>query len=372
MMITFVWQEHNLQRTQKNTNLLQRRSKEDRDQPVSTSLRILLVENNASNELAFRKAFEESDVASTIHSCADAAEALEQLGKDMSYDLLVINHSLPGLDGLGLCKKLLSQGTSLAMTLMVKPGEEQKAVEALKAGVDLYVMKDEAGSYLILLPGVLTELVARKQLMINSLAEKDIQMREIHHRIKNNLQVISGLLYKERNSLSDPQDIAVLAESQKRVQCIAVAHENMCRAANMTQVNMHDYLHRLVSDLLRTYGASPEIQAIMSVEELVMNPKKAIPCGLLVNEVVTNSLKYAFPDGQEGTIRVSLHQLDGEAASEVTLTISDDGIGLPDGFDIEQADTVGLQLVRLLSAQLNRNLDVTMQAGTTFRITFPL
>lgn len=206
-----------------------------------------------------------------------------------------------------------------------------------------------------------------ERIINDSLNEKEILLREIHHRVKNNLQIISSLLNLQSRYIKDSETLDVLKESQNRIKTMAIVHEELYRSPNLTNINFKEYLERLLSNLFYSYGVNGEfIETKFDLEESTISIDTAIPCGLIVNELVTNSLKYAFPDGEKGKIEVSLRSNN----ETYTLTISDNGVGLPESFEPENAETLGLQLVNSLVRQIGGVLEVKRNDGTEFKISF--
>ena len=201
-----------------------------------------------------------------------------------------------------------------------------------------------------------------------SLGEKEILLKEIHHRVKNNLQVISGLLDLQAHHISDPLSREIYKESQNRVVTMALIHEELYQSANISQVDFADYIRNLGKNLMISYGAERDrIRLDIKTEKAEMVVDTAIPCGLIINELITNSLKHAFPGERTGTISLSFKQL---RSKEFLLTISDDGIGIPEDVDIYSTSTLGMQLVTILVEQLGGTLKVKRRDGTSFAIRF--
>lgn len=203
-----------------------------------------------------------------------------------------------------------------------------------------------------------------------SLGEKEVLLKEVHHRVKNNLQVISSLLNLQARQLSDPSAHAVLSESQSRVQSIALVHEKLYQSADLAHIDFSGYLDDLVRNLFYTYNAAARgIAHHLEAAGSVLAVDLAIPCGLIVNELVSNALQHAFPAGRPGTVSVAL----GEPAPGVLeLAVADDGIGLPGDLEPEQyrAHSLGLDLVYTFAEQIDAKVEVQRQAGTSFRFRF--
>jgi len=202
-----------------------------------------------------------------------------------------------------------------------------------------------------------------------SLAEKEVLLQEIHHRVKNNLQVISSLLYLQAKGVHDPQVLAILEESRHRVRSMALVHEHLYQTDYPTHVDAAKYVRTLTSYLLRSYEVrADQIELKVEVDDLRLGIDSAVPCGLLINELVSNALKHAFPDGQKGEIQVALQAM---ANNDYRLIVTDDGIGLPGGIEGHSADSLGLRLVQTLTQQLEGVLELDTSAGTRFEIVFP-
>lgn len=199
-----------------------------------------------------------------------------------------------------------------------------------------------------------------------SLNEKELLLKEIHHRVKNNMQIISSLLNLQAGYIKDKEAADVLKESQARIVSMAMIHENLYRSDNLTGINFEDYIKHHIRNLFHTYNITQEnIEFNVTAPGVFLDIDTAIPCGLIINELVTNSIKHAFPDGV-GKITVRIEQ----EQNEYHLEVSDNGVGLPPDLDITQTQTLGLLLVNSLVGQLDGELEVVWGEGTSFHITF--
>ncbi len=201
-----------------------------------------------------------------------------------------------------------------------------------------------------------------------SLHEKDILLREIHHRVKNNLQIISSLLDFQTSTMTDQRILGILADSQNRIQSMALIHEHLYQSQSLAQVQFDQYINRLVKHLFFSFDEiMGHIEPIIQVEPILLNLETAIPCGLLINELVTNAFKHAFPNGESGEVKISLYQ---DQPGQFNLMISDNGIGLDSEIDLNHSSSLGLKLVKILSRQLNASVEYEVNQGTTFKIIF--
>jgi PAS domain S-box-containing protein len=213
----------------------------------------------------------------------------------------------------------------------------------------------------------ITEKKISDKEIYESLREKEVLLKEIHHRVKNNLQVISSILNLQSSFVKDAHTLEILEESRNRIRSMAMIHENLYRTTNFSSIDFKSYMENLSTNLIASYhvqSAKVHLRTEMDEVELVLD--QAIPCGLLVNELITNALKYAFVNRKEGEVFISMK----EENSNVLLVIEDNGVGLPKDFDMLKTDTLGLQLVATLTEQLDGQISVTTERGTKYLLTF--
>jgi PAS domain S-box-containing protein len=200
-----------------------------------------------------------------------------------------------------------------------------------------------------------------------ALQQKDMLLKEIHHRVKNNLQIVSSLLSLQAGYNPDPLVKELFADSQQRIQSMALIHEILYQSRDLGRINMADYLRTLASHLVRSYRTDDgQITLTLSVDQVLLDVDTAIPCGLLLNELISNCLKHAFPDHRKGEVSVDLHA---DPAGRVTLTVRDDGIGFPADADFRNSNTLGLQLITGLVEQLKGTVSMARDGGCAFTIT---
>ena len=201
-----------------------------------------------------------------------------------------------------------------------------------------------------------------------SLEEKEVLLKEIHHRVKNNLQVISSLLYLQAENVKDKQVLEMFQDSQSRVRSMALVHERLYQSPDLARVDFAEYLRSLVNHLFRSYGVNTNIiQLKINVGDVSLGIDTVIPCGLIINELVSNCLKHAFPDGREGEIRIELRP---DNDGQCTLMVSDNGVGFPKYVDLRNTESLGLRLVDMLVNQFEGTIELDRSVGTAFKITF--
>jgi PAS domain S-box-containing protein len=201
-----------------------------------------------------------------------------------------------------------------------------------------------------------------------SLREKEILLKEIHHRVKNNLQVIVSLLNLQASHTDDRRIADVFHESKNRIYTMALVHETLYRSNDFSRIKFSEYVKSMTRHILRSHSSAGPVEIDYDLDDVFLGLTSAIPCALILNELVTNALKHAFPDGRTGRIGIFLKPLRGGGHE---LKVMDDGIGLPHHLDVETTPTMGLSLVRILTSQLAGKLKVTRAGGTSFLIRFP-
>lgn len=207
---------------------------------------------------------------------------------------------------------------------------------------------------------------AENQLKI-SLKEKEILLKEIHHRVKNNLQIISSLLRLQTRYINDEQALEVFQDSHNRVRAMAIIHEILYQANDLTKIEVSEYIQSIVNNLFRSYGINTKINIKMNIQKTSLKIDTAIYCGLIINELVSNSIKYAFVNTQQGAIYIALIET---CPNNYSLTVSDNGVGLSKDVEIYKQESLGLQLVWSLVEQLEGKITLDNSSGATFNITF--
>jgi len=209
---------------------------------------------------------------------------------------------------------------------------------------------------------------AEEQIM-NSLREKEMLLREIHHRVKNNMQIISSLLWLQSGYIHDKKYLEMFRDSQNRITSMSLIHEKLYRSKDLEKIEFNGYIRDLLNHLFQSHGLKTgEIILNLNVDNVSLGIDQAIPCGLLINELITNSLKYAFPEDRKGEINVSLHLND---ENMVELVVGDNGVGIPSNVDFRKTESLGLRLVTILAEnQLQGKIDLDRTRGTEFKIEF--
>lgn len=219
--------------------------------------------------------------------------------------------------------------------------------------------------------GIVRDITERKkdqEQIQNSLKEKEVLLREVHHRVKNNMAVISSLLSLQSGYIDDPKSLSLFKESQSRIQSMALVHEKLYKSRDFSSIDVEDYIKTLINNIKRTFGGSNEVKTLVDVERIDLDIDVLIPCGLIINELLTNAFKHAFNGQDSPELMISMKKVNEE---NVQLAISDNGQGLPEGYDVSNTKGLGLKLVTLLVSQVSGKLEAKSEGGATFRIVFP-
>ncbi len=194
----------------------------------------------------------------------------------------------------------------------------------------------------------------------------EILLREIHHRVRNNMQIISSLLRLQGKKLGDTDSLEMLKVCQSRIQSMALIHEKLYRSKDLEKIDLAQYIQDLASHLFNTHGVSPDdIKLITMMRKIRIDIDRAVPFALIVNELLTNSLRHAFPKGKKGEIQIELRPI---SQNKVEFVVSDNGIGLPKDLDFRNVDSLGLKLVNDLVEQMDGNIELQIENGTSFKI----
>jgi len=251
--------------------------------------------------------------------------------------------------------------TPITLRLLSKDG---RCIWAEQRSVPIYAESGKLEAIESVTRDVTDRVLTESQLK-SSLEEKEVLLKEVHHRVKNNLQVISSLLNLQSSYVDDPHTRELFKESQNRVKSMAMIHERLYRSDDLMRIDFAEYIRGLVSDLFISYKSKSDgVQLRINVVESSIGIDAAIPCGLIVNELVSNALKHAFPNGRKGEIHIDFNRDD----EGFNLVVGDNGVGFPVGLDFRKTESLGLQLVNTLTDQIGGTIELDSSSGTEFRI----
>ncbi|HEY9595009.1 MAG TPA: histidine kinase dimerization/phosphoacceptor domain -containing protein [Spirochaetia bacterium] len=280
------------------------------------------------------------------------------VGKDVEQILYLYSFISPALfdKSLALVGEALSTGSPrmLAFDVDVQSGRRYYEERFVPSGADEVLV-------------VVREVTDRVK--AEEAGRKETLLKEIHHRVKNNLQVISSLLALQAGSTSDPTTRAMLTESRDRVRSMALIHEKLYQQDDQQGVSFAAYVRDLAAHLRHSYtGNSANVGVQIDAEEMSLDMDISVPCGLIITELLSNSLKHAFPEGRKGTITLAIAR---DPAGAITVTVRDDGVGFPPELDIRAPTTLGLRIVNTLVSQLKGEISLMRDGGATVVVTFP-
>ena len=307
-------------------------------------------------------------------------------------DLILLDIYMPGMDGYEACARLKADSRikhiPIVMLSAIKT-EVASRVRGLDAGADGFMTKLSDAQDLIAQINVMLrikksedelrrKIYEHEQIRDNlleseekikaSLKEKEVLLNEVHHRVKNNLQIISSLLNLQSQQLRDQHDIELFKDTRNRVFTMALIHEKLYKSKNLSQIDFGIYIRDLVSQLVYSYEVNrAKVKFTVKIDNIFLGVDMAIPCAQIVNELVSNSLKYAFPDNQKGELIIKFNK---DKKGKYILIISDNGIGLPKDLDVRETESLGLKIVNSLTEQIKGKIQLNRVNGTAFTITF--
>jgi len=357
-----------------------------------------MVDDSPGDRNLYRLQLEERFGSTLEFLSADSAAAGIELCMSAEPDCVLLDYKLPDMSGLEFLNRLGAgdpeDAPRFAVVMLTGLVDEQIAVDAMKAGVQDYLVKDRITSESLVSAiykatekvGLMRALKEERDRLATSLAEKEVLLKEVHHRVKNNLQVIASLLRLQADSFSNPglfealrqvQDCVeaiaqklsdTLRESQNRVESMALIHEQLYAAEDLRTVDLAKHVNLLAGNLFHSYGNPARISWSAQVEALQLGLDQAIPVSLILNELVSNALKHGFPDGALGSIRIEGRRENGRTV----ITVNDDGCGVPAGIDVQHPKSLGLEIIGILTKQLKGTFHLDRTHGTTFLVSCPL
>ena len=344
------------------------------DSPPST--RLLYIDDDRGLSRLVEKELGRHGYAVT---CAPDGDAGLDLLRTQAFDVCALDHYMPGREGLDVLPDILALNAPPPVVYVTGAQEGRIAVAALRAGAADYVIKDVSEDFTSLLRSALEDAVLRRRLQReNDAAQEEIRLardraetmlREVNHRVGNSLQLVSSFISLQLRHLSDDGARAALRESQARIEAVAHVHRRLYTSGDMSRVAMHDYLHGLMDELSKSIGpgeGSPRLT--VDAEEMTVTTDQAVSLGVVVTELVTNAVKYAYAPGQGGEIRIQLRP-DGEGRA--ILTVEDDGPGLGDG--VAKGTGLGGKIVSAMASGLRSALEFDPEhKGVRARLAFDL
>jgi two-component sensor histidine kinase len=349
------------------------------EQSAQHNISLLFVEDNETIRFLYNRLL--SKRVKDFYIGEDGQKGLELFQKHKP-DLIITDISMPIMDGLEMIRLIKEITPEVKVIVMSAYSIKEYFLEAINLGVNGYLIKPvDAKKLFSLIDDLASQILLKKELenreqqrrvaeenLRRSLAEKDILLKEVHHRVKNNMQIISSILKMQERQVEDPVLKEVLEESQNRIRSMALVHEDLYRNENLENIKFINYAKSLAGNLMRTFSDHQgKISIVYDIEDVLLPLDTGIPCGLIINELISNSFKYAFKDREKGTIKLGLQTSD---EGKYQLEVSDDGVGFDKAFEVEKAKTLGLKIVNKLVQQIDGTLEYDFSQGTKFIIRF--
>ncbi len=330
-------------------------------------IRVMLVEDNQGDALILSEMLKEIyDKQFKLVNFKRLDEGLKHLTEEL--DIILLDLNLPDSHGIITFKTMKKNAPNLPIIILTGLNDEDLAINIVSKGAQDYLVKGQIDKQL--LSKSIKYSIERKnienQLQI-SIEDKELLLRELHHRVKNNLMIIYSLLNLQSAYIKDEESKMIFKESQNRARSMALIHERLYQSTDLKRIDFGDYIRTLANDLYHTYVMDTNlIKLNVDVEDIKLDIDTSIPLGLILNELVTNSLKYAFPQGSHGEIDIIFHTQD----NKFLLEVKDNGIGFSKDIDYKNTDSLGLRLVTNLTDQIEGKIEFNNQPGTSFKIIF--
>jgi two-component sensor histidine kinase len=343
-------------------------------------MRVIMVDDSPADRKLCRILLEENYGSGLeLIEAGDGAQGLD-LCRSSAPNCVLLDYKLPDMTGLEFLSELTA-GTPadvpmFSVVMLTGLASEQVAVDAMKAGAQDYLVKDritaEALGSAVRKATEKVELIralkAKRDRLAASLAEKETLLKEVHHRVKNNLQVIASLLRLQAEGIGDPRLAVALEDSLNRVQSMALIHEQLYETEDLREVDLARHATLLATNLVQSYGIDHErICWRVNIQAVPLGVDRAIPAGLILNELISNALKHAFPGGRKGSLSIE----GGPRNGNVVLQVRDDGVGMPEVPDPRRPKSLGLEIVNILTRQLKGTFEIERGGGALCRLTFP-
>ncbi len=344
---------------------------------------VLFVEDNDTIRFLYNRLL--SKKVNRFYIAENGQHGLE-VYKEHRPDLIITDISMPIMDGLEMICHIKQSNPDVKVIVMSAYSIKEYFLEAINLGVNGYLIKPVEAKKLfelidelagnILMKRALAEKEEKRRIaeenLKRSLAEKDVLLREVHHRVKNNMQIISSILKMQERQVDDQRLKTVLGESQNRIRTMALIHENLYRNENLANIQFLNYVKSLASNLSRSYADKQGmIRFNYDIVDVFLPLDTGIPCGLIINELISNSIKYAFDGKERGTITIRLDRTNGNR-NKFELEVSDNGKGISKDIDIENTKSLGMKIVTRLVQQIDGTLHYDFDNGTKFIIKFKI
>lgn len=343
------------------------------------NISLLFVDDNATIRKLYKRLLEKH--VNHLYIAENGLHGLELYQKHKP-DLVITDMVMPVMNGLEMVKEIKKVAPDAKFVVMSAYSEKDSFVESIHLGIDGYLMKPVEAKKLLSLIDEFAGITLMKwelerkekkrqeaeDFLKKSLEEKDVLLREVHHRVKNNMQIISSILSMQSRNIDEPRLKAALQESQNRIHSMALIHENLYNHKSLANIMFSTYVKSLCGNIARTYANhQSNVQFDFKIDDAYLPMDIAIPCGLIINELISNSFKYAFINKKNGVISIHFTALHDD---EFELKVADNGIGIPDDVNILKTKSLGMKILHKLVQQIEGELQNDFSDGTNFTIKF--
>lgn len=343
------------------------------------NISILFVDDNESIRTLYRRLLEKH--VNHFYIARNGRQGLE-LYKQHRPDMVITDINMPVMDGLEMVREIKQADPNAKIVVMSAYNVKENFIESINLGVDGYLMKPVEAKKLLSLIDEFAGITMMKweleskerkrkeaeEFLKKSLEEKEVLLREVHHRVKNNMQIISSILRMQSRTIDDPKLRNILQESQNRIHSMALIHENLYNNDTLANIKFSNYVQSLSGNIARTYANQKALVTFdFQIEDAYLPIDVAIPCGLIINELISNSFKYAFINRKQGVIGI---QFTKQINGNYQLVIFDDGVGINQNLDISKTKSLGMKIIHKLVKQLDGELKTDFTNGTKFIFTF--
>ncbi len=343
------------------------------------NISVLFVDDNDTIRQLYRRILEKH--VNHLYIAENGSHGLELYQKHKP-DLVITDMMMPVMNGLEMVKEIKKIAPEAKFVVMSAYSEKDSFIESIHLGIDGYLMKPVEAKKLLSLIDEFAGITLMKwelerkekkrqeaeEYLKKSLEEKDVLLREVHHRVKNNMQIISSILSMQSRNIDDPKLKDILQESQNRIHSMALIHENLYNHKSLANIMFSAYVKSLCGNIARTYSnQQANVRFDYQMEDAYLPMDIAIPCGLIINELISNSFKYAFVNKTEGIISIHFTNVENDGFE---LIVSDNGIGIPPNINVLKTKSLGMKILHKLVQQIDGKIENDFSNGTKFTITF--
>lgn len=343
------------------------------------NISVLFVDDNETIRQLYRRILEKH--VNNLYIAENGSHGLE-LYQKYKPDLVITDMVMPVMNGLEMVKEIKKIAPEAKFVVMSAYSEKDSFVESIHLGIDGYLMKPVEAKKLLSLIDEFAGITLMKwelerkekkrqeaeEYLKKSLAEKDVLLREVHHRVKNNMQIISSILSMQSRNIEEPRLKEVLQESQNRIRSMALIHENLYNHKSLANIMFSTYVKSLCGNIARTYAnQQANVQFDYQIDDAYLPMDTAIPCGLIINELISNSFKYAFVNRPTGVISIHFFNMQDD---DYKLIVADNGVGIPADVNILKTKSLGMKIMHKLVQQIDGEIINDFSNGTKFTITF--